>query len=369
MREERFTWGPGELELVTEGPEAEREPTADEWSESDHPRGEGGQFGEGGGGAPAAKPEPSPAAKPARKGFSSVETKPIPKAAGRPGGGAGAQLPEHVQTRLKALGVSKLPAAHIADVHVSDRLGDDKAAHKGALLVWKDDKGREQRAYTAEFDKTNAQKKWARVLANRPKIEAAIGQLGEKALASPAHAAALLIAHTGLRPGSDESVKATGHYGATTMEARHVSFTDGEAHIEYVGKAGKVNKATVTDDKLVAALRKNVGGPPPKAPGERVFNVPRDAVAAAAPSGVKLKDFRTTVATVKAERLLSTMKPALTGNDKKDARQIIGILKQVSTDVSKTLNNTPAMARRSYIAPQIIQAWAAQHGLKEEWIQ
>ena len=340
----------------------------------------GGEFGKGGGGtSSAASPEakPAKAAKPvetkqssplkAGAGYSPVATTPVPKKEdGKPAAGAGAQLPPELLERLKALGVGKLPAAHIAEVHVHERASDTDA-HKGALLKWKDDKGKVQSAYTKSFDEANAQKKWARVEKNRPKVERAMRDLGAKAQDSPAHAAALVIANTGLRPGSDDSLKATGHYGVTTMEARHVSFTpDGNAQINYVGKAGKDNKATISDPQTVAALRAHTVG---KAPTDRVFTAPREAVAAAAPKGVKLKDLRTIMAAQTAERALARTKFTPTGNDKKDARQILAVVKQVSTGVSTVLNNTPAMAKKSYIPPAVFQAWGRKNGVKEEWLK
>jgi DNA topoisomerase IB len=151
------------------------------------------------------------------------------------------------------------------------------------------------------------------------------------------------------------------------MEARHLTFSEGKAHINYVGKAGKDNQVTVTDPKLVRALKALATG---KGPNDRVFpGVTSDSVAAVLPKGVKTKDLRTIVATSTAERLLGEKTPKLTGDRKSDARQIIGILKSVSTDVSKQLNNTPAMARRSYIAPQVIKEWGKKHGIREEWLE
>lgn len=350
------------------------------FKEEDHPRAEDGKFGSKGGSSSSSSssPAPAPKAPKAPKGtWGKASTTPVPKKeGGKPGGGAGAQLPPELQTRLKDLGINKLPAAHISDVHVSDAIHDDTTAHQGALLRWKDDKGKEQRAYSSEFDRKNAEKKWERVLTNRPKVDAQMDELRSKAGDSPAHAAALLIALTGLRPGSSTSVKDTGHFGATTMQAQHVTFDDDGAHIQYVGKAGKVNKAHVTDPSLVGALKKATEGKDPTAP---VFKgVSSAKVAEALPKGVKTKDLRTLVATTDAERHLASVEPPplkKTGDPKKDAaaekaqaRAVVSILKAVSTQVSKQLNNTPAMARRSYIAPQVIRAWGEKHGLKPEWL-
>ncbi len=317
--------------------------------------------------AAAAMPKPTPAAKTGTK-FEKLEVKPIPKVMTpegreRAGGGAGAQLPKPVLERLQSLGVGKLPAAHLADIVVSPHLNDDSMVHKGALLKWKDDKGRVQAAYTKQFDAANAEKKWERITKNRPKIEAAIDDLKAKAQTSPAHAVTLLMEQTSLRPGSDHSVKTEGHYGATTLEARHIKFDGDTAQLEFIGKQGKLNKATVTDPALVAALKVHTEG---KGPNDRVFRASSEQIRAAAPKGVKLKDFRTVGATRHAERELEEIgAPPLTGNARRDAKIVGSILKQVSDRVSSRLNNTPAMARRSYIAPQVINAWAKKHGIEE----
>jgi DNA topoisomerase-1 len=312
---------------------------------------------QGGGAAPAG-----------RTAFAAVPTNPKPKVATedgrlRPGGGAGDQLPPEMKARLQELGVGKLPAAHIAEVFVSPHLNDPEKAHQGALLRWKDDKGRLQAAYTSKFDEVQAVKKWERVTKNRPKVEKAVKELEEKAQTSPAHAAALLMQQTSLRPGSNHSVKAEGHFGATTIQARHITFEGDKAHIAFIGKQGKLNKATVDNPALVSALRAHVEG---KAPHDRVFQTTSEAVRDAAPKGVKLKDFRTIGATAHAESILKEIgKPVLTGNTRQDARAIASILKGVSEKVSARLNNTPAMARRSYIAPQVVAAWAKKNGVEE----
>jgi len=277
-----------------------------------------------------------------------------------PGGKPGSQLPMHVQGQLKAAGVTKFPAAHIADVQVSSRLGGPDQ-DKGVLLKWTDDRGHDQSAYTKAFEARQAEAKWERVQQNEPKVEAAIDGLREQATTSPAHAAALLIAQTGLRPGSDKSVNELTHHGATTILAQHVRIEDGVAQLEFVGKEGKTNRSIVHDPVLVSVLQRATEG---RAPGERVFpGLSPARVAEVLPSGVKVKDLRTIAATRLARELLGAAKPSLTGNAKVDARHVMGLLKAVSERVSIKLNNTPAMARKSYIHPEVVRGWATEHGL------
>jgi len=318
--------------------------------------------------AEAAAPKPSAKASV----FEAAKTSPKPphEVGGkmRPSAGAGAQLEPHVLDRLRALGVSKLPAAHIAHIEVSKHLHDDAHAPKGALIKWKDDKGRTQSAYSKQHDEEQAKKKWDRVLKNAPKVEAALADMRAKAQTSPAHAAAVVMQSTGLRPGSNKSVKEEGHYGITTLEGRHVRFEGGKAHLEFIGKQGKLNTATISDPQVVSALRKHAEG---KGPKDRIFaGAAVSDIRAAAPKGVKLKDLRTIAATTHATQELDKLgAPKLTGNTRQDARAVASILKGVSESVSKRLNNTPAMARKSYIAPQVIKAWAAKHGIGEDIIK
>ena len=360
---------------------------AGDFDEQKHPRAPNGEFGEGSGGGDDDDDEPpvekhkadyhTPTTKPTeRKTAPATPTKknPEPKEGETkqvPGASPGSQLSQHVQDRLAALGVKKLPAAHISEVEVSNDLhADSDIVHQHALIKWRDDKGRAQSAYTPEFDRRNAEEKWARVLGNRPKLEAAIPALREQAADSPTHAAALLISQTGLRPGSAASVKAEGHYGATTMEARHVSFDKAGAHIEYVGKEGVTNHAHVSDPPegaLIAALKGAVEG---KAPGDRVFPGMTGAkVAGVLPEGVMVKDLRTTIATTQAEKHFAKITPTLTGDEREDALHILALIKGVSEQVSTTLNNTHAMARKSYIAPQVIKSWGEKHGVNAAWLE
>lgn len=301
--------------------------------------------------------------------MSRVKTQPVPKVKrdGKlvPGAAPGSQLPPELKARLKELGAKKLPGAHIGEVKVSLNINNPKA-HDGALMKWKDDKGKTQSVYSADHDKASAERKFARVMKNRPKIEAALDDLRSKAADSPAHAATLLIATTALRPGGAESAK-SGHYGATTMQTQHVKFRDGEAHIEFIGKQGKLNKAVVDDPALVAALRKYTKG---KAPTDKVFDASIESIRAAAPPGVLLKDMRTSAATTHAENELRGYKFEPTGSRKDDAKLLVGILKAVSTSVAQRLNNTANMARKSYIAPQVIRAWAKQFpSIDPKWLE
>jgi DNA topoisomerase IB len=84
--------------------------------------------------------------------------------------------------------------------------------------------------------------------------------------------------------------------------------------------------------------------------------------------GMKIKDLRTIAASDLAEKTLGSIKPTLTGNAKTDAREIGRINKEVSATVATKLNNAPAQAFKSYIAPTLFMAWGKNNGVPPEWL-
>ena len=69
-----------------------------------------------------------------------------------------------------------------------------------------------------------------------------------------------LIDQTCERPGNEESVKERGHFGISTLQARHVSFEGSKAVLSYTGKSGVKHTKDVTDAKTVSALKKACKG-------------------------------------------------------------------------------------------------------------
>ncbi len=347
------------------------EPRGDEQGHEPAGSPEGGQFMSTSGGGSSGKPAtPAPSGTKRKQApMAPAPTKPVARVekGGKmvPGAATGAQLAPEVRSRLKELGVRKLPSAHIAEVLISPTLttGDP---NKSALIKWRDDKGKIQSGYSREHERVQSEIKFARAEKAEPKIDAALEKTRELALTSSAHAAVVVIAETGLRPGSNESLISHGHYGVTTMEARHVTIADGKAHIEYVGKASEINHAIIDHPGTVAALQAHLAG---KAPTDRVLPASKSSVRAAAPKGVLLKDMRTVMGTRTAVKDLERRLPDLTGDRKVDARNVAKLIREVSTVVATQLNNSPPMARKSYINPRVFKEWGAKHGLPPEWVK
>lgn len=282
----------------------------------------------------------------------------------------GSQLPETVQARLKQLGVGKLPQADIpaADITVHDRQG--AAIHNGPVITWRDKSGKLQSGYTPTFHKRNAAAKWERIKKYRPKVartrKSLSARLAKSTPGSKEHAGLLvasLVAHTGLRPGNPSSASKHSHYGVSTLRSEHVHIEDGVAHIAFVGKAGKTNRVTIKDSLLVKQLAHYTDS-------KEGSLFPRAALAVARqslPEGMKLKDLRTIKATETAEKALSGLKvpPPFTGDTKKDLRAMKRAITQASKTVANTIQNTPAVAKASYIHPDVFKLWATHVGASQ----
>ena len=188
------------------------------------------------------------------------------------------------------------------------------------------------------------------------------GKLNTAEHGSMEHQGALLgsiIAHTGLRPGSEKSAKKHEHYGVSTLRPEHVTVNGDSVNFDFIGKSGKRNTATIQDASIAKAMAVYLKG---KKEGEPIFQSDRVVKTAGKfmPKGMKLKDMRTIKATQTAAKLLEgvPLPPPLTGNVSKDKLLLARALKEVSERVAEILNNTPAIARESYIHPEVIRYWA-----------
>mgnify|MGYP003627597413 CR=1 FL=1 len=275
----------------------------------------------------------------------------------------GTQLPKRVQAKLKKLGVGKLPEASIPRKDIQLRLDGDP--HVAAVIKWHDTSGRPQSGYTPTFHKRNADKKWATILAfsaEHPQtVRRIMGALKRAEPGSKEHQSALvaaIIAKTGLRPGGRQSL--AGHYGVSTMTPAHVTIEGSSVSIDFKGKQGKQNTATIRSPVIAAALSPYMkGGNKKRKPMFRgkVLDDARKLL----PEGLKLKDLRTLLATQVGTKVLNAQPvPTLTGNRAKDKRLLAKALLAASKHVAKLINNTPAVARASYIHPQVFKKWAIE---------
>ncbi|MEM0963378.1 MAG: DNA topoisomerase IB, partial [Bacteroidota bacterium] len=171
-----------------------------------------------------------------------------------------------------------------------------------------------------------------------------------------------LLDETLIRVGNEQYASTNGSYGLTTIRDKHVSFDGPEVRFTFVGKSGKRRDLSVRDRqlaRLVKACR--------DIPGYDLFQFydesgERQDVESGHVNGYvqettgeafTAKDFRTWGGTVTAAEQLA----AVGAVAPEDAD---GHIVQAVKDTAAVLGNTPAVCRRYYIHPGVLEAFRAR---------
>ena len=232
----------------------------------------------------------------------------------------------------------------------------------------RDARGRKQYRYHPAFRHAQDGEKFGRVAAfgtALPRIRRRItadlespGHTREKVLA----AVVSLLDRTAMRVGSAEYVRSNKSFGLSTLLDRHASFAGGKVRLRFRGKSGVWHERTVSDRKLAKIVRACRD-----LPGQALFQY-RDAagkprpitstdvngyIRAASGGEFTAKDFRTWAGTVAAAtRLAGLPVPA---SETAAEKVVVGVIR----DVAAELGNTPAVCRKSYVHPRVLEAFAA----------
>ncbi|HWH18715.1 MAG TPA: hypothetical protein VNT77_10350, partial [Allosphingosinicella sp.] len=164
-----------------------------------------------------------------------------------------------------------------------------------------------------------------------------------------------LIDETRMRIGNEEYAKENKSFGATTLRNRHAKVERGRLKITYAGKHGIKRTVTITDRNLARIAKKTQD-----LPGQHLFEYVNEegGVCPVSSSDVNAyikeamgeeftaKDFRTWGASV-----IAFEEMAKRSEQSKRIR-----LKSVMEPVAEALGNTPAISRKSYVHPALIEA-------------
>lgn len=263
----------------------------------------------------------------------------------------GALVSDHAtRERIRLLGIP--PAWR--DV----RIAPNPKGHIQVLGV--DEAGRDQYIYHPEWELRRDGKKQLRLASLtsvlprlRRRIAGALdAEAGSRELALGI--AVALIDKTAMRVGREKYLDSSGTRGAGTLYARDVKVTGDEICMEFDAKGGKRAQYCITEPKLAQAV-----GRIKTLPGKRLL-VWRDDVGKVRPlktdtinawlreqAGVEIsaKDFRTLHASALAGEALAQLE---VGKSETARRRQMA---QVARQVADVLRNTPAISRKSYIAP------------------
>ena len=237
-----------------------------------------------------------------------------------------------------------------------------------------DARGRKQYRYNPEFrtrqeaEKFDGCAEFGRLL---PRVRKNVARdLVRRGLTrEPAVASVVRLLDLGaIRIGNESYAKTNKSFGATTLRRRHAKVSGGTLKLRFKAKSGQLREATISDRALASFVRKVQD-----LPGQHLFQY-LDSEGEPRPVGshdvnaylceamgehFTAKNFRTWHASVLAFRLLAEAEHPLT-------------LKELTTQVSAHLGNTPAMARTSYIHPAVIalverqQKWRARLALPRD---
>lgn len=166
-----------------------------------------------------------------------------------------------------------------------------------------------------------------------------------------------LIDRTAMRMGRERYLDSHGTRGAGTLFTRDVTVKGDEVHIRFPAKSGKEASYVLKDAALAAAIAKvktipgrrllmyrDPEGRPRAIRTEQINAYLREI------SGVPVsaKDFRTLHASALAGEALARLEPGTSETARK--RQVAEVIKRVAA----FLQNTPAICRKSYVAPQLV---------------
>ena len=237
------------------------------------------------------------------------------------------------------------------------------AANGHLQATGRDAKGRKQYRYHPDWEAHRNRLKFDRLVpfgealpAIRARVEDDLGRRGlgrEKVLALCVR----LLDETLVRVGNEQYAVENGSYGLTTIRDKHVSFSGAEVRFEFVGKSGKTQALTVADRRLARLVKacRDI-------PGYDLFQFYDESghkqdVESGHVNGYlqettgepfSAKDFRTWGGTVAAAEALA----AHDGTDDPDP-----LIVRAVKDTAAVLGNTPAVCRRYYVHPDVLDAF------------
>jgi DNA topoisomerase I len=229
----------------------------------------------------------------------------------------------------------------------------------------RDARGRKQYRYHPEWDTIRHTTKYERMLAFgkalpgiRRRVAALLKQDGmsrEKVLA----AVVKLLEITLIRVGNDEYARTNKSYGLTTLQTRHVEIAGRRIHFSFRGKGGLAHAVTVEHPRLALIVRHCKA-----LPGSDLFQYLDEggncrAISAADVNGFlqqisgadfTAKDYRTWAGSV---FVMSELRKLPFTSEKEAKKNIVATIKAVA----ERLGNTPAVCRKSYVHPVLLDAY------------
>ena len=170
-----------------------------------------------------------------------------------------------------------------------------------------------------------------------------------------------LLDATLIRVGNEQYARENRSFGLTTLRSRHVEVKGSAIEFRFRGKGGIAHRVVLSEPRLARVVRRLLD-----LPGQELFQYVDEAgelrtidsadvndyLRAIAGEDFSAKDFRTWYATRAAMA-------ALERSETKTLAQARTEVKRVLAEVAKKLGNTPAICRKSYVHPFVIESFLA----------
>lgn len=236
-------------------------------------------------------------------------------------------------------------------------------------------------AYTKGFMKKGQKNKYKKISKIKEEDLIKLDMNTDKLMNSPTQQIAdsaciiKIILKTGLRIGSadseDKERNYTGNLGVRTLKKNNIKVNGNVVSFKFIGKGYQENIAEIKDKDIANYLSKRLNS---IGDNENVFSASYPEVGKVMrkinPKGVNPKDLRTYKATQIAKNLLAQDKKSIPKDaDPKSIKKYVkDKLKDVFEKVAQALNNTPSMAKNSYVHPKIITDFLDSLGLKPQYV-
>lgn len=230
----------------------------------------------------------------------------------------------------------------------------------------RDARGRKQYRYHPAFREVRETSKYEHLVAfadSLPALRTTVrrhmalrGLPREKVLATVVY----LLDATLIRIGNDDYARQNKSYGLTTLRNRHVDVEGAEVRFRFVGKSGKPWFAKIRNRRVAKIIRACQ-----ELPGQELLQylddggVPRDVTSSdvnaylreTAGADITAKDFRTWAGTVLCAVALAEMERFTS------ATQAKRNMRSAVAHVAMRLGNTPAICRKCYVHPAVVDAY------------
>ena len=171
-----------------------------------------------------------------------------------------------------------------------------------------------------------------------------------------------LLESTLIRIGNEEYARANGSFGLTTMRAQHVKVNGSQVRFQFRGKNGIRHSKDLKDRRIARIIKRCQD-----LPGQELFqylddeNLPQTIDSSDVNNYLRevtgeeftAKDFRTWAGTVQAVQALKELAAFKTESEAKH-----NIVRAIE-NVASCLGNTPAVCRKSYIHPGILELYTS----------